>query len=370
MRKPTILLSVLAAMSSTSCKDIECGDGTIERDGTCQAADTTTSAGMCGPFTELLGDRCAPQFPPTECDPATTTPSIDPETGVTTCVGTGGGGCNAPFACPTPTDANRLTICGQIYDYETMTKFQAPDATAAPCDLQNPTTSGPCALGINAYDALTFASNPQAAPILTIGSLYIDDCGRYRVVDIDTNGTGPFIGLGIDDNGMPNGPAGVTVTVGVATPKSSNVVKDFEGFIVKASTVGMWQSSGGPSLAGGIYVAAYRAHKLAPGVDRHAPQAGVQFAKMGSPLTSDDYYFMPSLAQNTLIDPAATVTGANGTALVTNRMISESVAFDGIGGLGTGCRWEPHAAASLPGIVFIQIFRKADLIAQPGSCQD
>jgi hypothetical protein len=60
----------------------------------------------------------------------------------------------------------------------------------------------------------------------------------------------------------------------------------------------------------------------------------------------------------------------NGTALVTNRAISESVAFDGLGGLGTGCRWEPHAAASLPGVVFIQIFRKADLIGQPGSCTD
>jgi hypothetical protein len=79
---------------------------------------------------------------------------------------------------------------------------------------------------------------------------------------------------------------------------------------------------------------------------------------------------MASLTQNTLIDPAATVTGMNGTALVTNRMISESVAFDGLGGLGTGCRWEPHAAASLPGIAFIQIFRKTDLIAQPGSCVD
>jgi hypothetical protein len=69
-------------------------------------------------------------------------------------------------------------------------------------------------------------------------------------------------------------------------------------------------------------------------------------------------------------DPGATVTGMNGTALVANRTIGESVAFEGIGGLGTGCRWEPHAAASLPGIVFIQLFRKADLIAMPGSCND
>jgi hypothetical protein len=233
-----------------------------------------------------------------------------------------------------------------------------------------PATSGPCALGIQAYDALQFASNPAGATPLVVGGLYIDDCGRYRVSDIDTNGTGPFIGLGIDDNGVPNGPGGVTVTVGVATPKSSPVITDFEGFIVKASTVGIWQTSGGPPLSGGIYLAAYRAHKLVAGVDRHAPQAGVTFAKNGGALPNDDYYFEAALTTHTTIDPVATVTAANGTALVTNRMISESVMFDGIGGLGTGCRWEPHAAASLPGVVFIQIFRKADLIGTPGSCLD
>lgn len=373
MRKHTILLSLFAsllAMSGVSCKDVECGDGTIERDGTCQPASATTSGGMCGPFTELQGDRCAPQFPPTECDPSTTMPSVDPETGVTTCIGTGGGGCNAAFACPTPTVASRLTICGQLYDFEDMSKFAAPMASGTKCDLTMPATSGPCALGIRAYDALQFAANPTAATPLPIEDLYIDDCGRYRVTNIDTNGTGPFIGLGIDDN-PTMGPGGVTVTVGVATPKASPVVTDFEGFIVKASTTQLWSGSGGPSLATGIYVASYRAHKLGPGVDRHAPQAGVQFYKnTGQDVTADDYYFQTALTTHTTIDPAATVTGANGSTLVTNRTISESVAFEGTGGLGTGCRWEPHAAASLAGVVFIQIFRKADLIGQPGSCQD
>ena len=371
MRTHSILLSLFASLTVTAgCKDLECGDGTIERDGRCQPATTSTSAGMCGPFTELQGDRCAPQFPPTECDPATTEPTVDPETGVTTCIGTGGGGCSAPFACPTPMMANRLTICGQIYDYETMAKFQAQDASGIVCDANNPAAAGPCALTINAYDAIQFATNPQTAVPINRGSLYIDDCGRYRVVDIDTNGTGPFIGLGIDDAAAFANPAGVTVTVGVATPKSSPVVTDFEGFIVKGSTVGMWQASGGPPLTGGIYVAAYRAHKLRAGIDRHAPQADVTFAKSGVAVMDDDYYFQAALTTNTTVDPAANVTGMNGTALVKNRTIGEQPVFDGLGGLGAGCRWEPHAAASLPGIVFIQIFRKGDLIGQPGSCND
>jgi hypothetical protein len=376
-RNHTIMLGLVGSLSLvvTSCKEIECGDGTIERDGTCAPATTTTSAGMCGPFTELQGDRCVPMFPPTECDPGTTTPMVDPATGVTTCIGTGGGGCSAAFACPTPTMANRMTICGQLYDFETTGKFQGTDPSGTACDPSMPDTAGPCALNINAYDALMFASNPSTAVPLNKGGLYIDDCGRYRLTDIDTNGTGPFIGLGIDD-AAGIGPTGVTVTVGVATPKSSNVITDFEGYIVKGSTIGLWQASGGPPLSGGIYAAAYRAHKLVPPmagvppVDRHAPQADVQFAKNGVALPADDHYFMPALTTHTTIDPSASVTGMNGTALVTNRAISESVAFDGLGGLGTGCRWEPHAAASLPGVVFIQIFRKADLIGQPGSCTD
>lgn len=370
MRNLIWLLAVLPYVHA--CNGVECADGTIERDGECQPANVTTGAGMCGPFTELQGDRCVPMFPPTECDPTTTTPTVDPETGVTTCIGTGGGGCSAKFACPTPTEANRLTVCGQIFDLETNLKFQAQDASGTPCDPQNPTTTGPCALNVTPYDAIQFASNPQTAAPRPFGSFFMDDCGRYRVVDIDTNGTGPFIGLGIDDLGMPNGPAGVTVTVGVATGKASPVVADFEGWIVKASTTQLWADSGGPSLAGGIYVAAYRRHKLRAGVDRHAPQEGVTFAHQnGTTYPSQDYYFASTELEHRTIDPNATMTGFNGSALVTGRSVAESAVFVGQGGLGPNCRWEPHAAASLPGIVFVQIYRKTETIgAMPGSCQD
>lgn len=371
MRIHTTFLSLLAALlATTGCKDIECGDGTIERDGTCQPANATTSGAMCGPFTELQGDQCAPQFPPTECDPATTVPDVDPETGVTTCIGTGGGGCSAPFACPQPTMSGRTTICGQLYDFETMAKFQAQDASGAACDPNAPAATGPCALSIRTYDAVQFSSNPMAAPMLANTGVYIDDCGRYRVLEVDNSGPSPFIGLGIDD-AAGLGPTGVTVTTGVATPKASPVVSNFEGFIVKGSTIQAWTTSGGPSLANGIYVAAYRAHKLRTGVDRHAPQAGVTFAENSAAAhTDDDFYFQAAQTTNTTVDPAATMTGANGSVLVKDRSIGEGVEFDGLGGLGTGCRWEPHAAATIPGVVFIQIFRKGDMPGQPGSCND
>jgi hypothetical protein len=372
MRSTVIIIGIATApLLLAGCKDVECGEGTIERDGVCQPATIETTGATCGPFTELQVDRCVPQFPPTVCDPMTSIAVTDPATGVTTCVGTGGGGCNASLPCAMPTGFNKLTVCGQLYDFETGLKFQGVDPAGAPCDPASPTTTGPCALSITPYDAIEFATNPATAQPRTVDEVYIDDCGRYRLTNIDSSGLTPFIGLGIDDAGQPNGPDGVTVTTGVAVSKSGKLVEDVEAFIVKASTEQKWEMSGGPPLTGGIYVATYRQHKLAMGVDRHAPQAGVTFSKIdGTTYGAEDYYFVAAETTHETIDGAASVTGMNGTALVTGRSVAEGAMFAGQGGISAGCRWEPHAAATIPGIVFIQVFRKVDEMGMPGSCTE
>jgi hypothetical protein len=155
--------AAILLLLATGCKDVVCGDGTIERDGTCAPATLTTSAAMCGSFTELEGDRCVSQFPPTVCDPATTTATVDPDTGVTTCVGNGATSCSSPIACPSPSDANHMTICGQLYDFPTMT---AVDETTA------------MALAIRAYDGQQLALDPMSAAPLPVASADIDMCGR------------------------------------------------------------------------------------------------------------------------------------------------------------------------------------------------
>ena len=57
MNTKWILISALAAYSWTGagCKEIECGEGTIERDGACAPASQTVDKAQCGPFTELQG---------------------------------------------------------------------------------------------------------------------------------------------------------------------------------------------------------------------------------------------------------------------------------------------------------------------------
>src|SRR4051794_35478392 len=105
MQKLTLLIPVLfASLGVAGCNGTECALGTIERNGKCEPATVTTEAGKCGPFTELQGDVCVPQFPAAEWDPATPMAVADPASGVTPCVGPGGGGdFSTPIPCPTPT---------------------------------------------------------------------------------------------------------------------------------------------------------------------------------------------------------------------------------------------------------------------------
>lgn len=351
------IMILALAVSATGCKTVECGTGTIEMAGMCAPATVTTGTAACGPFTVLQGDQCVAMFPPTVCDPTTTTPDLDPATGVTTCIGTGGGGCAAPFACPVPTDSTKQTICGQLYNLEDNAPFAATGATGAKCAAG--ATTGPCALQIQAYDAIAYAMSPSTATPLPTSPVYVDDCGRYRVPDI-TVPSGPFIGLGLDDAAVADmGPGGLTVQVGVATPKApGTATKDLEDWIVKQSTTTMWSTSGGPPLSGGIYTAIFRTHKLGNG-DPFATQSGVQFTKSGSPIPANSFYFTASQVTHQTIDATATVTGANGSVLVTNASVNDSLVYSGSGGITdpTTCKWETHAAASLPNIVFIQVYR-------------
>ncbi len=354
-------LGALAGASQSSCKSLACAPGTIESNNECVAADVTTSTAACGPFTVLQGNLCVPMFPPTVCDPDTTSESPDPATGVITCVGTGvSAGCTGTFVCPTP-DGTHQTACGQIYDVETGAPLVKTGATGALCTIGSE-ASGPCALGIQTFDAVAFASNPATATPLANGGFDIDDCGRFRVKNI-TQPSGPFIALGLDDAVPANaGPAGVTNTVGIAFPKAMGTATSrLEHFVAKASLTAGWTSSGGPTIASGIYMPLFRAHPAT--VASADSQAGVTMTKTGSTIPNDDFYFGSGATTRTTIEPAATATGPTGAALVTNGTLSGL--YSGTGGLGSNCAWETHPGASVPQVLFIQIFHPVD---EGGTC--
>ena len=336
------------ALLVSGCKSLECGDGTFEKDGVCVSGATVSNA-TCGPFTELVAGQCVPQFPPTVCDDQSTSEELDTTTGVTTCIGSGVG-----FACEQPA-AGKMTICGQLFDLETQQLF-ADSTTCTPCGT--PTASGVCSLELRALDAVKFGMNPNdPSAVLTSGPIYLDACGRYKIPDI-TLPTNPFVGIGIDDAAQAaKGPGGTTNAIGMATPAVANLaVKDFETFIAPKATTDAWAASGGPAIANGMFVAIFRAMRVGT-----TNQAGVTILRNGTPIPGDDFYFEAAEATRTTIDPVATSTGANGTALVTNAQLD---GYIGAGGLPAECSYEGHAGVSLPFVLFIQIFRPTDASGQ------
>ncbi len=363
MQTWTLVLAFAAPALIAGCKTTDCGDGTTEQDGTCVPANTAYGSAACGPFTVLQGGQCQPMFPPTVCGDRTL-PDTDMSTGVTTCIGTGGAaGCSAKLACPAPA-AGKQTICGQLYDFETGAAFQATNATGAACTAG--ATSGPCALALHAFDAVMFSSAPTTTAPQATGSVYLDDCGRYKLIDIAVPTT-PFVLVAVDDAapGMA-GPAGVTNATGVATPSAPNTaVKDFEAFIVKSSTTTGWGAA--PSLAAGIYAAVYRGHKTGT-----EPAVGVSLqigaaANPGNPFVTDgarDYYFQTGSPNRTALDPTANATTTNGTALLSGANLGELYSGAGAGIPTLQCVWEVHAGAAVPGSVFIQIFRPTNAPGQ------
>lgn len=346
------VLAVAALLPGAGCKDVECGDGTIERDGACEPADEVIGDARCGPFTMLVGDACVPVHEPTTCGPGTVR-ETDAQTGLGTCKpdGGGGGGCGAPIACPDPTDGGKQTICGQLHDFETGEPFAADGATGARCAAG--ATTGPCALAIRAFDAIAFASNPGAATPLAVEDTYLDDCGRYRLQHI-TPPANPFVGLGIDDAAPAMaGPAGVTNTIGLATPRAVGAAtKALEAFIATKATTDAWTASGGPPLSGGIYAMVFRARS-----EGAALAPGVTATRLGSPAPASDHYLGGCSSLRTSVDAAASATGGTGTALVTGASIADGVAYSGTGGLPAECRYTTHAGASLPNILFVQVLR-------------
>src|SRR6185312_17166712 len=136
------VVGVLVVVMASGCNEPElaCGDGTVELDGVCEAI-------ICGEGTVLVGDHCEPVDPPT-CRIESVT---DPATGLTTYHCT-------YIECPTPASSGKQSVCGQLYDFADNTPFQSYTQECPVCDPQNPTTAGPCALKITAYDAQALAA--------------------------------------------------------------------------------------------------------------------------------------------------------------------------------------------------------------------
>ena len=345
------LAAAAAGLVNVSCSQIECGQGTIERDGVCQPTDGTTP-GMCGgdgPFATVLGlDGLCETEVPTVCDETTTREEVDDQTGVTTCIGITGG-CGSEIECNAP-DANKATLCGRIWDSEVDTPIAAAMTTPeVMCNSAAPTTDGPCSLRLRFFDALDFAMNPTGAmPIVPEGGVYTDGCNRYRGHNM-TRATFGFMGIAVDD-----APGITPVTphrlTGVATSNAfASPGREFRAYVTRVSTDMAWSTSSG--IGGMTFsqrgVLAIIFHY------KGVPRNNVQIRRNNMLIPTDDFYFSDSGIGRTTVVAAQAMTGANGTGLVINS--NTPIAHDGVGNEPSGCIWPSNLAASIPGVVFMQI---------------
>jgi hypothetical protein len=342
-------LGSIAALAATQagCQQTDCGTGTIDQNGSCVPADNTLGSASCGAGTHLGTDgKCDPDFPPTQCDPDTTVPETDPMTGVTTCKGTGGGGCGAPINCGTPV-AGKMSICGQLLNVEDNTPIQATGADGSPCDPANPTTDGPCSMGIQAYDAIAFATDPTTATPLPTDEVLINNCGQFRIKNITPNGA-QYIGIGLDDN--PKAADMHRLTGGALPTASGKALTGFPAYAVKNTIDTQWSTQAG--LSGSTF--AQRGFYMALFLHGAAPVAGVKITISGGTDPTNDYYFSDTApASRMTVDPAAAMTGANGAGLMIGHN-GNLTTYSGMGGEPTNCKWPSDLGDQITNVAFIQ----------------
>lgn len=338
----TTLVAGLLLAPSVSCAKLECAEGTIERDGTCVASDTDPDNANCGPGT-ILGDsgQCEPEIDPTVCDPETTVPEVDEETGLIVCKGIeGAASCDSTPACPAAA-AGKVTVCGRFFDLEDDERIESAAPNFAKCG-QGGAADGPCQLSIRFYDALDFAGNPTGAVPLAVDEVTVDDCGRYIARNISRPQLG-FLGIGVDDAAGEDDNHKLS---GVAFPVSSGQVRTGQKtYVVRNELDTDWSAdvSLSPTFAArGVFVSIFQY-----GTN---PVSGVTVTDSNGARPNDDYYFSDTapLSRTTVVTNGP--TGANGTALLLN---SSLVEHSGTGGEPSGCQWPSDLAASIPGVYFI-----------------
>jgi hypothetical protein len=339
-----------AALLGTGCQSLECADGTHEADGQCVPGDQLGNAD-CGPGTHVENGMCTPDFEPTVCDPETTLPEVDPDTGVIMCIGTGGAGCESNIACPNESTGGRHTICGRILDVQTGDEIIAAVPTKQECGAGG-ADDGPCELGVRFVDALVFAGDITSEPLAS-DPVYLDDCGRFRVHNVAHPGTNA-IGVAVDDSDATDD----HVLTGVALAVTSGqFVNGLEAYSATTATEQDWSDDIGVTslLDQGVFVAEF--------LYQDAPAAGVTITAGGSPAPNSDFY-MDDIdpASRTSVSTTQTVTGVNGIAMITD--FDGLPQFSGQGGLPAGCQWESAQAGAVPGVMFFSQ-REAVLTATP-----
>ena len=338
------VFAIVSGAALSSCLDqLECGEGTVNRNGTCVAADLGVGNGQCGPGTRLEDGVCKPN-----CDPNTTMPVT--ENGVTTCVGLGGGAlppCDQEIVCPTQTSSGKMNVCGRFYDVETDAKIQLDSAPA----LCTAGAGGPCAIGGLFVDAIKFANNPTdpAAPLPVDSPIQYDTCGRFKAEGV-TNPDAGFAAIGSDD--APGGGDDYVLT-GVGFSAATRTHQGIRAYVLQKATDTKW----GNKSPMGLYVSVYIGRNRLP-----VPGVTMSFNGNSTDYANNDFYFTDTAPNLRASITADGPTRADGTAVWAGQTPGNQIGlFGGVGGDlgtdtdGTECVWHGTPGKAVPGVAFVQL---------------
>jgi hypothetical protein len=342
----SLAVAMVASPSQLACTDVECGQGTIERNGDCVARDEATTNGMCGAGTVLENGVCVGA---TTCDPDTTTPEPGAG-GRITCRGAGElalPACDQPLPCPAASSTTAV-VCGRLYDLETSATIQD---TAAPCSNDTLAADGPCSLDVQFFDAVPFATGGGTAGELAYESdkLIRDSCGRFRVTLNATGSVDGFVAVGAR-------PAATDTTrklSGVVIPAPfGSQTNNVELYSMRTSTDMAWSTSAdladGTFASKGVYVSIFKSEGEA--LD------GITMVGPANPAANDFYFSDTDPDTRRTINPTANATGANGTGLLIGQPPLATMAFGGTGpGVPAGCSFPNVSGGVVPGVVFVQL---------------
>jgi hypothetical protein len=263
--------------------------------------------------------------------------------------------CSANLVCPLQ-EPGESCVAGRIFDLETSEPLCATTVTTDACTAVG--QGGACALEINAYDGLAFFTNPSGTSPLATEQHVVDGCGRFLLSGFPIP-PGVYTAIASDDASGAGDLHRLTADV-VFLPLGSGIV-GFRSYALSVATDQAWTTSAGSPFGSDTFadLGAFAPIFLYGAT----PVAGVQIRVNGAAVPDDDYYFSDTEPfRRSVVDVAASSTGANGTGLVVE---SSLTGHSGSGNEPTGCVWPAILADSSPGLVMTREMR-AEVAGQPG----
>jgi hypothetical protein len=352
------VVAVVCSFSGGACSTVECGHGTVERDGKCVSSTDIVGGERCGPGThEGAGMACVPDE--ITCDPDTAYIS---DGGV--CTGRVTSSLPEPPKCPT-TPADQVCVSGWVrtfdpgsnvpYSKDTLITDESVEFWVYDPFLIIACTVAPC-------------HDPSKA---IAGPFYPAADGTY-ILDQDTTGrpvraTGSYVAILVRNrDGQAHGDSDWSDTAITADGKGGAMVEQLDLVAAPKTQTAAWDAAYPGILAKGMNVFMYHfvdttqtdLSKNRTFIEDVVPNRGT------NPISPEELYFFTT-DRNTLEQGAA--GGLTKTSTIGGAMIAQEslLPHSGVGGVVPGSTppetisWESRLGASVPAVVFVTFFRQA-----------